>query len=840
MPINPYDKPAELQLIDTYIPLPFEDFMRAGASMQNKWDKASAAMGEWEADALKKDPTLIRDIPRYNELRNAARKKMGDIRLTEDITKPESLRKFSQAVEEYKSNPELQAIIAAPEIHKEWSGHLAAEGDNADYNTEPYKRLELLWGQYGTPVFAKIIGTPEGRTWIKEKYGFDTEDLGITNMDSFRNATPTKFVAFNPIYNSMLAGLHSDAEFNEWLTSNKTLQKSYGWERVGMEKALAAFGIVDVTDYKKNPKAPPDYQIIDGSAYSRFLQSAGKGFTHRAEYDLNNIKNNPEFIKNNPEFGQITPEEFQEQQYIGEAVGVARNYIWEHTKSGEDITEEYGRLQAKKEEKTTTFPTIPYDGTEKNKSAEEIHDEKIELDKLKNDVLANAGKILSDLGAITKVNMIDLANAISNKKWYSYLMKIIDPLLSDPSKLNPSDYTALVGLKNNIVQVQIDDWNTDIKATGIAKQYIEGDHNAYADWWKSISALNQYSTSANVTDEYVKVNIKKIVDKANSGVSMDPYTTEAFMALRQEGVITGSPKANKVNMDVLDAKLVSQYASEFKEGKNKKLNKWYDEDPDARGTIPTTWMTAANTASFGSHALTQITQLALTQPTAFFQKDGKTPLTPEDLKMVSAAYVTNEDGTITYNNVRWSIGYQGGKNNKGATVVYNPIQNLKGEPLPSPVTVVCKDTRIGDYVIESFANSQEDALNAVANSIVSGYKTPDGLTQSQRTSVYNTSITACEIKYDIDKQTVKSSDKKNPYDITSRLRMYADEGKTGEKQYILIALDENNNWRTVLNAMTGEERFGSIEDAQATLGLNLQFRSIGAIQTTTTRGITTQ
>jgi hypothetical protein len=66
MPISPYTYVPEQKVINTYVPLPFEDMLKAGLAKQGQFDTAKA--GEDEVDNFLKVQALDADAERRNQL----------------------------------------------------------------------------------------------------------------------------------------------------------------------------------------------------------------------------------------------------------------------------------------------------------------------------------------------------------------------------------------------------------------------------------------------------------------------------------------------------------------------------------------------------------------------------------------------------------------------------------------------------------------------------------------------------------------------------------------------------------------------------------------------------
>ena len=129
MAVNRFDRPIDSQFINTYVPIPFEQMMQAGAMKQQRYDQSAAAMDASVAraeqitaipnsrDALERDAALdriysIRDKYAGKDLSNSMviRQLNNEIR---SAVKPADIKKWESSFAGYENYKKNEAAMTA-------------------------------------------------------------------------------------------------------------------------------------------------------------------------------------------------------------------------------------------------------------------------------------------------------------------------------------------------------------------------------------------------------------------------------------------------------------------------------------------------------------------------------------------------------------------------------------------------------------------------------------------------------------------------------------------------------------------------------------------------------
>lgn len=827
--VNPFDKPAEMQLMDTYVPLPFEEYMRAGQNMQNRLDAVKADTLKWEADNLGNKDILNQDIKDYNALRSSFTSELNEVMKSPGyLMSPEGQRRILNVKEKWSTSPELQSMLRAYKIYPEWSKNMeAATKQNEDYNTENYELLGNLWENKGTLEFQKYIKSPEGRKYLYDN-GIDLDRMGIYDIESMMSAVPDSYVNLFEKYEKVANNVKASGMLKDILNNDKTQSIKTGSEGVAMNAIMNAYGIT--SDEKGRPIIGKDGNyIVDDNMYNLFRNSTVNNFDNQAEYNYRNYiaPLTDEEYKAIYKENKPTLDEYKLQKYVEDAHSVAYGFVWNKGQHSEDITPEYVQRNKEKREKTTTFTLTPFTTDVGGNKAADMQIANANNNTATVALLNDVYGALSSSGNI-KLSPIDIANRIS-KGDYKFLY---DALESAKIGANPADKKSIEELEGRINDAQIVHHNTNLVAENVAKEYVVGNNNAITDWFNE-TILSGYKS--NVKDDGSAVaTLNKIVEEYN-GRKMSKDNLKYFNYLKTNNLLSYQNGEYALDVDKLTNNLVSKYSSEFLSGSNDKLNEWYDESPNsARMNKPTFLLTTTNKNSYAGHILSQLVDLAKNSPEAFLKEDGTT-LTNVDLETIKKI-VINIDGDDKTYGVKWNISYEGGRENERVNVVLSPVydKDADNKNLSTIRFSVPKEAKnISNTVVESIANSQPDVLVSIL--------TGNYVTDVQKQSAYNSSKIVAETSYEnLDAQTIKSATLSKPAIITQNIKVYkqASTINPNNDEYVVMARNQDGSWSPQQNIFTQQYKFASIDDIKATLGFAIQIRSIeGNITTTTSEGI---
>lgn len=840
--VNPFDKPAEMQLMDTYVPLPFEEYMRAGQNMQNRLDAVKADTLKWEADNLGDKKILNRDVQDYSDLRKSFVSELNSVMQSPSyLMSPEGQRKVLDIKERWMSNPNLKAMLTAYEVQPKWAENLQEQSkQNKDYNVDAYKQLENMWAQYGTPKFQSILSDSYSRKLLKNQ-GIDLDRMGIYDLESMLSSTPDSYVDILSKYQNIATQVKASGWKRDDLVDENTMSVKRGHEGVAMKSLMDAYGIMSDESGKPLVDENGDY-IIDYNVFNLFKGSTVNNFDNQSEYEYRNYiapLTNEEY-KSIYKTNKPTLNQYKEQKYVEEAHGVAYQFVWNKTERAEDLTALGTKLEEEKRTKSTEY--FGLEGNEKvnEKSAEEVAklfaENRVNASKIVNNVY-NA---LKSVGVSFQTSTIAIADLITKNKW-GELYGMLEIAKSQPG-VTVTDKRALEELQSQVKDQDIIGHNSNLLAEDVARQYVRGNNGAIAKWWND-SPMSEYKSNV-ASDDVALYSIESLVDKANN-----KQTTQSDVRflnyLKSQNFVSVTNGKYVFNSDRFTNALESDYMNKFRSGSDEDMTTWYNNSPEARQSKTTFWVSPTNEKSYAGNTMKHVVDFAKENPSAFRNTDGS-ELTAEDLKMLNKISYEADDGTVKYAGVKYNIFYETGRDNGMATLVLSPQANQIGNVELTTKRFSVKTTGDGvqqqlhDAMVGSIANSHEKTLMIAANDLLRfeqdrksnpSAKLQSSLSDVQRNSLINSGIIVAEMTFpNLNARTIQAATTNKAAEITPNLKIYKQQSKSNPNVYDFIMYE---NGVPKMNPFTGQYLFGSVRDIKAALGYMIELDALEGHNKTT-------